>query len=95
MQAGRVIGTGISHAARAAHIPRSCDPHACEGDAGLLRYPVDDRLEDLVNRAFAGDTHREFLQSFKVHDVISKPYHMPCVAILKLHAPWNVVVSVR
>jgi hypothetical protein len=27
-------------------------------------------LQDLVNRAFARDTHREFLQSFKVHCLI-------------------------
>jgi hypothetical protein len=42
-------------------------------------------LSVVINRAFARDTHREFLQSFKVHDVISKPYHMACVAIMKLH----------
>ena len=72
MQAGRAIGTGISHAARAAHISRPRDPHACEGDAGLLRQAVDDGLQDGVNRAFARDTHREFLQSFEMHGVIPK-----------------------
>ena len=36
--AGRtLIGAGLSHAARAAHVPRSRDPDPCEGDAGLLR----------------------------------------------------------
>jgi len=70
MQAGRAIGAGIAHVARAAHIPRSRHPYACEGDARLLRQPVDDGVQDRVDRAFARDAHRECLQSFKVHGVI-------------------------
>jgi hypothetical protein len=33
---------------------------------------VNDRFEDRVNRAFARDTHRESLQTFKVHCLDSR-----------------------
>jgi hypothetical protein len=70
METGSLIGTGSSHAARAAHVPRFRDPDACEGDARLLRQSVNDRLQDRVYGAFARDAHRDFLQSFKVHCLI-------------------------
>ena len=72
MQARRVIGTSIPHPTLATHIAGPCDPHPCEGNAGLLCQPVNDGSQHLVNRAFARDTNREFLQSFEMHGAILK-----------------------
>jgi hypothetical protein len=68
MQAGRAIRAEIPHPARAADITGSRDPHACEGNAWLSRQSVNDRLENRVDGALAGDAHSEFLQSFEAHD---------------------------